>query len=392
MHIRAPFTEQLHIASSDILRLYDDQTAGRITLRSAISDQLCQNLDAGGPYTSSFYGDLAGFFKEQPRLALYLPFYLLKDAPEAFRNDYLNAWRSCWAYGDVRECFNLGDALEVNSYKGDVERIVKAMHLIPWLVKYGYLSDSDIESIIRLMREDKSLCWSAFDAVPVLEKERLISGDNSFKIREMMSMMPARYLAPRSILETVMREHWRAGRTENRHIGKDFKLGRVDGKFLENLVQASIPEPGDDEIILVGGALLKGYGRHNSDLDIYHYDLESRQISGLEVMALNPANIVHLIMNCAWVGKTECVTRIAQAEAASFFKGVEGAVRASCEGRLENDMLQFGLMHKGFPSAHPDDCSARTRKYDSIDGGSAFYDDRYRTIATKLFVKYVFLP
>ena len=63
-----------------------------------------------------------------------------------------------------------------------------------------------------------------------------------------------------------------------------------------------------------------------------------------------------------------------------------------CLIRIESDLLQFRLMHKGFPYAYGTDLSKSLQKYQDIDGGRAFYDVRYRRVASILYSKYVYIP
>jgi len=59
---------------------------------------------------------------------------------------------------------------------------------------------------------------------------------------------------------------------------------------------------------------------------------------------------------------------------------------------MERDSLQYRLLHKGFERFYPIQSPMHTRNGVAIDGQSAFYDTRYRRIATELFVRRVFLP
>jgi hypothetical protein len=59
---------------------------------------------------------------------------------------------------------------------------------------------------------------------------------------------------------------------------------------------------------------------------------------------------------------------------------------------MERDSLQYRLLHKGFARYYPISSPMNTLHGDGIDGASAFYDPRYRRIATELFIRRVFLP
>ena len=59
---------------------------------------------------------------------------------------------------------------------------------------------------------------------------------------------------------------------------------------------------------------------------------------------------------------------------------------------MERDSLQYRLLHKGFERFYPIQSPMDTLHGNVIDGQSAFYDTRYRRIATELFIRRVFLP
>jgi predicted nucleotidyltransferase len=59
---------------------------------------------------------------------------------------------------------------------------------------------------------------------------------------------------------------------------------------------------------------------------------------------------------------------------------------------LERDNLQYRLMHKGYEKMRPPSSGIHTPHSDNIDGESVFWDSGYRQIASKLFIRRVFLP
>lgn len=393
MHVQAPFIELLYKPTDPILSGLNPSAREKISWRNSLTRTICADLEQGRPYSDAFYGAIATIMDEQPRLTLYLPFNVLEHAPEGFCDAYLGNWKRCWGYRDIRECFNQGDIYERTARRGEPERIVKAMHLLPWLVQYGYLSANDVVTIVRFMREDQLLCWSAYDALEIMEKREQISRDQSFKIREFMSCLTPRLATSELLVETPARKQWLAERSQNYGVGEEFELRNPTGPFSANLdesVQAFTPKAG--QITLIGGSRLKGYGRPQSDYDIYHYDLYSGQILEMVPLCDDIANVAHIILGMAWMGPDEKNVAAAQYEAAKHYISLDAETRQRCLNRMEMDLLQFRLMHKGFPAAHPRDCSIETRMFDSIDGASAFYDDRYRIIATELFIKYLWLP
>ena len=392
MHVQMPFIEVLN---RPLDRLYgiDSRADGEISWHNSLSRAICEEIDRAEGYSNEFYYAVGAIMAKQPRLALYLPFSALCAAPDEFRDAYLDAWKQCWSYRDIRECFNQGDIYERTARRGEPERIVKAMHLLPWLVEYGYLTGRDVLTIVRFMQHDELLCWSAMDALVVLERRGLIARTQSFKIREILSKMPPRMATPKLIKNTPERQKWLLDRADNYGVGEDFTLRNPEGPYLPNLdedLERFMPPEG--QITLIGGSRLKGYGRPKSDYDVFHYDIRTGQIVETALLCDDIANVVHLILCTAWLGRDEDDVARLQHEAAAHYISLDQETKERCLSRMELDLLQFRLMHKGFPAAHRLDCARETRQFTSIDGASAFYDDRYRKLATKIFVKYLWLP
>lgn len=59
---------------------------------------------------------------------------------------------------------------------------------------------------------------------------------------------------------------------------------------------------------------------------------------------------------------------------------------------IEQQALQYRLMHTGYDRFYPRRGGIKTEHSDGIDGNSAFYDSGYRRVATKLFLRKVFYP
>ncbi|MBR1939112.1 hypothetical protein IJ847_00045, partial [Candidatus Saccharibacteria bacterium] len=99
----------------------------------------------------------------------------------------------------------------------------------------------------------------------------------------------------------------------------------------------------------------------------------------------------HHVISSVWLGESN--TREAQLSAVnSFFEIKDEATLTDCIKDLERDLLQYGLMHEGFPNAYGAKLSQKTANFAAIDGASAFWDSRYRHAATMLYAKYVFIP
>ena len=105
-------------------------------------------------------------------------------------------------------------------------------------------------------------------------------------------------------------------------------------------------------------------------------------------------NIIHLLMNTVWASANDAynLKSIREEALRPYFELPEDSLkRAHCLCRLESDLVQYRLMHKGFKhtrSAQP----TWLAQYPTIDGASAFYDDDYREIATTILMSYLIMP
>jgi hypothetical protein len=122
------------------------------------------------------------------RIILYLPFQFLMDpqnishaqlkaSSEQFKQTYIHAWKSLLTTHDVRANFVDGDVLEVEKRQHDLPRVVKAAHLIPFLIQNEYLNFEEVLTIYN-QTEDPVLRHSIADTLPVLVDMHLIdTGD-----------------------------------------------------------------------------------------------------------------------------------------------------------------------------------------------------------------------
>ena len=172
---------------------------------------------------------------------------------------------------------------------------------------------------------------------------------------------------------------------------------KLEGPFSDNIPTiehqleeiASRLEP--SEIVLVGGSQLKGYGTIYSDLDIWT----------LQQLELDPKfrpgspHATHVYFNTIWLGGYAVIDELEQI--ANQITGIYTdsvyyisypEIRRQAIERLESDLLQCRLLHKGF---------SRFTGIDEfyippeMDRDCPFYIDEYRRIATMLYAKYVWL-
>ncbi len=121
---------------------------------------------------------------EYQRVLLYLPFELLPDADWkiktgdlddaalTLREKYLHAWDRLLGTHDVRANFVDGDVMDIETRDGDLERVVKAAHLIPGLMEKGWLEPGDVFELLK--DSDPLLVQSVADTIPVLLEKGLI--------------------------------------------------------------------------------------------------------------------------------------------------------------------------------------------------------------------------
>ncbi len=180
-------------------------------------------------------------------------------------------------------------------------------------------------------------------------------------------------------------------------------------------------------VILVSGSRLKGYGGNASDVDVEIFikpgvsrsirpriqELMSAVVGGNSKYELtefwldensdetlfihdseDPSRHMgdsyspHVLFGGAWVGDEQAVFELQQKLLPNYF--IDSEDRRLYLEKLEQDALQYRLMHKGYAKQYP----LVKRNDDSalpVDS-SVFWDSGYRQIATKLFVSNVFLP
>ncbi|HOX29750.1 MAG TPA: hypothetical protein P5080_00055 [Candidatus Paceibacterota bacterium] len=118
------------------------------------------------------------------RLVLYLPFELLPAnswrpgnglgrACKEFRQAYLEAWSYLLSLHDVAANFRDGDIVEVSTRTSEPERVVKAAHLAPMLIKAGMISTKDLVSILE-QSQDTVLKNSLVEALMIANTMGLI--------------------------------------------------------------------------------------------------------------------------------------------------------------------------------------------------------------------------
>lgn len=370
-------------------------TQRAVEIHSRHAASICQYLvHPSRSSLESYFKSLAVLLSlpDNARLALYLPLEELQDAPTSFRISYLNAWRRCLEYEDVRENFNLGDSLEIAARDEDFPYVVKAAHLVPWLLKYKYLSESEILDLLE--EGSETLIRSICDCEKMFYNIRFVtSPEFQLKISKLARSLPKRESRP--LFNSEERQKWLQG-LEREEWGK-ITPHNIAGPFSANFHEWMLPQPHNDEIILIGGSFLKGYSATSSDIDRYFYNPEQKQVTVFckelkDCCVIPNQNIAHICLDTVWLSRRIELKDIQHHCIEQYLKLAPNSVerRQSLE-RLEQDLVQYRLMHKGIKRIYGN-ISEHTKYFPEIDGTSAFYDRRYRRIASQIYAKYVFLP
>lgn len=331
--------------------------------------------------------------RDSERILLYLPFRYLDSAPESFRNIYMKAWRRLLDVHDVRENFHLGDCFEIDARPREgLERVVKCAHLLPWLLRFGYLSSHQVSEILKMKSDDMVLLQSFKDTWGYVASKGILKDDELQDLKSKTAILPARK-KQEPLYSSKKRAEWLEEHdkpvtllTPDAHLAGPFSPNL---RVLNNSIQEIVNHLGPDEIVLIGGSLLKGYGTTDSDLDVWNYR------SLLNSQELKPGSpfATHIYYDTVWLSRDYAIEKLEQItdEALSAYArigdyAIYGDLRRQAVERLEQDLLQYRLLHKGFARFTG---RRQTTVPVEMDGDCAFYDDEYRCIATMLYAKYV---
>jgi len=158
-----------------INNLFDAIPRPDMSIENAIKKGIISEKQA-----ESYYDSLIGILSDPDykRLVLYLPFEslpkknnLVESGPgyttKKFRGAYMTAWKNLLGIHDVRANFVNGDVLEIDERENDLERVVKAAHLIPKLIEKEMIN---VDEVIKLIENsnDEILRHSIADALSVM--------------------------------------------------------------------------------------------------------------------------------------------------------------------------------------------------------------------------------
>jgi len=237
------------------------------------------------------------------RILYYLPFEELTGAPESVRNEYIATWCKLLTRQDVRENFHKGDIFEPDARpNGEFEWIVKGAHLTPWLIRAQYLDGSDVIEIVESMKWHNLTLKSFRDTWGYINDHKLLSRNDMEKLRKLTEVIGTAGYNHQPLYESKKRAEWL-----NEISKPPAKLSTpnalLQGPFSPNLeaihdriekIKSSI---GPNDIILLGGSQLKGYGTVDSDLDIWDF----YDIAYNDEFRLGSPDGVHIYFNSIWI-------------------------------------------------------------------------------------------
>lgn len=362
--------------------------------RKEAADAICRYLmDRHDPdQRSEYYKTLESLLKnrDSQRILLYLPFGELVGSPKTFKDAYLDSWYKLLSVHDARENFHEGDTFEPDArLNGEMERVVKCAHLTPWLIRAGYIDCHALLDILHHYSDDDVLLQSFKDTWAYIRDNNLLDEDDVNRLCNTTSKLPLR-VKPQPLYVSKKRIEWlkECDRQPNILLTPNAHL---EGPFSPNvkamcekieMIETSLKP---HEVILLGGSLLKGYGTVDSDLDIWSLeDLEKDPM-----LYPGSPHAAHIYFNAIWISG-KAINNLAEVAKEKMDTYIGGDNRLSLE-RLESDLLQYRLLHKGF-SRFTGKRNFATGFYSEMDGNCPFYDDEYRRIATMLYAKYVVIP
>lgn len=187
-------------------------------------------------------------------------------------------------------------------------------------------------------------------------------------------------------------------------------------------------------VTLIFGSQLKGYGKTGADADIavfvqpdvargererleaeLAHIFDHEKVGGKVVMfwlekranelavidwpdfapSDGESSWIHVLFGAAWVGNPEYIKYLERTLLIRYFRDpgtlLHGKpTRERWLEEMERDTVLYRLLHKGFERYYP--VNSPYAGITNIDGDSAFYDPRFRRIATELYLGRVFLP
>lgn len=380
-----------------IERLGDDILVKNISVRDrkVVARWICDYLRTRDKkYLTEYYRGLEYLLNdpEYRRILLYIPFEELIDAPENFKKVYMRAWWHLTHVKDAAENFHWGDTFEIEARPGgDLSRVVKCGHLVPWLISSNFLSGLEVSKMFYL-KLDSLLLRSIEDTFDYMIDHSIMPKDVIDLLRVKACELPPKKIY-KPLFITSEREKWLKEKKEEKDHPPVLITPNalLEGPFSPNLRVSNIEnfakELGPNDILFVGGSRLKGYGTYGSDFDSW----KLRDLEEFEDMYPGSPHAAHIYFNTCMIAGHEIAKDVDDLLQDILYMYDDPEVRKQSIERLESDLLQYRLLHKGF-SRMTGSYIFETSMYPDMDGDCPFYNDDYRRIATMLYAKYVFIP
>lgn len=221
--------------------LFDRIVPGNIPIESAVESGAVSPAEAAAALRG-----LSALLDSDPttaRLALYLPFEVLPpvawqpadrelaEAAQAFVDSFMRSWYGLLTMDDIRANFVDGDVPESGLRDTPPPRVTKAAHLIPVLMKKGYLTLSDAADMMR-GNKGSTLERSIADTMPTLEDMGLVS---RAEMERLSTMHGADEEIPENMVRmTDARAKWLKQKEEDEAVQRDSDLvakGLADGSL-----------------------------------------------------------------------------------------------------------------------------------------------------------------
>ena len=274
-------------------------------------------------------------------------------------------------------------------------------------------------------------------ALAALERQMSRTGDTAALLELVAARLVSDNSAVRNQAETTLRHLYHEGIIE-RHVltSHNVTLDRLTAPQLENIagrterVKELLTRIEADallrdmlyRLITIGGSRLKGYGERDADDDygvmlrpdasfgqkneiqnrlgaIFGDDMPIQlwlEDAGPQLKVRTPKDVdlhvadevwSHMLFDTAWVGDQDIIRELQQRLLPTYFE--KGPLHDQSLRRIEQDMLQYRLMHKGYERHFS---VRRNTKLPVVEPDSVFWEDGYRRLATRLFVESVYLP
>ena len=254
------------------------------------------------------------------------------------------------------------------------------------------------------LENDPTLSRSFLDALPMMQDLGQVTEAEMERFQKIASALPEKpsALPPKYI--SLARKTWlkESAKAISRPSDPTSALTTLSQPITERIndltseiTTAETLARESDSVILLGGSRLKGYSRDNSDVDLHVIDSDFQSanlghLSSQQIIA-EPSEYAHEVFNTIAVGDATKIQDVQRNLTTPFFLARTIDRRRAATEKLEQDLLEYRLLHKGYARLCPD-TNPEYKEYASLDGQSSFYETGYRIIATKIFANSIFIP